>query len=239
VQRASASTFRPLNPNPLSSSFRARSAPKLGRRNTNGGNVSFGSALGGGRMSVLARNVLLAHDRKREKENTIGHDFLIHPEDWKHASWDVLMSILIMITVVTLPLSLGWECVNEELFVLNSLVDGLFLCDVVKNFNTGYIDENESVVMIRRSVFWNYFMGYFWIDLLSSFPIDPVLDAAGAGGSQSQMCMDTLDSMLLNTEEDTGFDKSELTKATKGLKMLKLLRMAKLFRLLRLSRVFR
>ena len=195
------------------------------------------NALGGGRMSVLARNVLLAHERHREKENTIGNDNLIHPHDWKHASWDVLMSMLIMITVITMPLSLGWECLNERLFILNSCVDGLFLLDVAKNFNTGYIDENESIVMDRQRVILNYMTGYFVIDLLSSFPIDPFLDYVGGGGDESS-CMDTLDAMLA-ADASTGASASELTKATKGLKTLKLLKMTRLFRLLRLSRVFK
>jgi CRP-like cAMP-binding protein len=215
-----------------------KNAPKLGQRGTLDGGGGLGNALGGGRMSVLARNVLLAHERHKEMENTIGHSRLIHPHDWKHASWDVLMSVLIMVTVVTMPLSLGWECVNEKLFILNSVVDGLFLCDVVKNFNTGYIDENESIVMDRKRVYSNYLFGYFMIDLLSSFPIDPALDAAGIGGGGSGECLDTLEAML-NSEATSTSGASELTKATKGLKMLKLLRMAKLFRLLRLSRVFR
>jgi len=188
-----------------------------------------------GRMSVLARNVLLAHERVREKDNTIGRDYwLIHPQDWKHAFWDVVVSLLIMITVVTMPLGLGWECINASLYEVNLIVDTLFMCDVVKNFITGYVDDNESIVMDRYLVFRNYVFGYFVIDIVSSFPIDPILDIYGAGDDNSNCEGGFTNSTSTGTNAG-----SEIAKATKGLKMLKLLRMAKLFRLLRLSRVFR
>ena len=190
------------------------------------GKRSNGENKHSGKMSILARNVLLAHKRVTEKDNTIGGDnWLIHPQDWKHASWDIVVSLLIMITVVTMPLSLGWECINASLFEVNLVIDTLFLLDVIKNFMTGYIDDNESVVMDHNLVWWNYATGYFLIDLLSSFPIDPILDLYGAGDKQENCA--------------GGVSGSEAIKATKGLKMLKLLRMTKLFRLLRLSRVFR
>ncbi|GMH69740.1 hypothetical protein TL16_g05229 [Triparma laevis f. inornata] len=187
-----------------------------------------------GRMSVLARNVLLAHERVTQKDNTIGNDYwMIHPHDWKHAFWDVVVSVLILITVVTMPLSLGWECFNVELYEVNLLIDALFMMDVVKNFCTGFIDSNESIIMDQKLVWWNYGTGYFLIDLLSSFPIDPILDMYDAGDEGEGVGCDAV-----NTG-DSGGGSDSIVKATKGLKMLKLLRMAKLFRLLRLSRVFR
>jgi hyperpolarization activated cyclic nucleotide-gated potassium channel 2 len=122
-----------------------------------------------------------------------------------------------------MPLSLGWEQINNDFYWLNLLVDILFMMDVGKNFFTGYVDENESIVMSHKLVVINYLTGYFLIDFLSSFPLDPLLDAMASDSEQTT----------------TSSSASEVTRATKTLKMLKLLRMAKLFRLMRLSRVFR
>ena len=151
-------------------------------------------------MSVLARNVLMAHKRHAES-NVVGKDWwLIHPHDWRHASWDVLVSILILITVITMPLSLGWEEISEDLNGMNLIIDILFMVDVVKNFVTGYIDENEFIVLDKRAVIRNYLTGYFMIDFLSSFPIDPMLEwyeasldtgeAGGGGGKKYQVAQD-------------------------------------------------
>jgi len=64
------------------------------------------------RMSSLAKNILVAHQKKIEN-SIIGEDmWLIHPLSNFHATWDILVSLLILLTVVTMPLSLGWEELN-------------------------------------------------------------------------------------------------------------------------------
>ena len=85
------------------------------------------------RMSQLAKTVLVAHQKKIET-SVIGQDmWLIHPLRNTHATWDILISILILLTVVTMPLSLGWEELNEFFFGMNLAVDFIFLLDVCKH----------------------------------------------------------------------------------------------------------
>lgn len=124
------------------------------------------------RMSQLANSVLLAHQKKQEN-SAIGIDmWMIHPLSTFHVSWDIMVSLLIIITVITMPLSIGWEEINDSLFALNLTVDTIFLFDVVKNFCTGLIDENDAVIMDHRAVRRKYFMGYFLPDICSSIPLD-------------------------------------------------------------------
>ena len=168
------------------------------------------------RMSQLARNVLLAHQKKIEN-SVIGDDFwMIHPMSNAHAVWDVLVSLLILLTVITMPLSIGWDGLNDSFFAMNLTVDFIFLLDVCKNFCTGFVDENDAVIMDAKVVRRNYLTGFFATDLCSSVPLDLILRAAGASESSGAV-----------------------TGTKQSLKMLKLLRMAKLFRLLRISRLFR
>lgn len=168
------------------------------------------------RMSQLARNVLLAHQKKIEN-SVIGDDlWMIHPMSNIHAIWDVLVSLLILLTVITMPLSIGWDELNDAFFAMNLTVDFIFLLDVCKNFCTGFIDENDAVIMDAKVVRRNYLTGFFITDLCSSLPLDLILRAAGAS--------------------DAG---GAVTGTKQSLKMLKLLRMAKLFRLLRISRLFK
>ncbi|KAL9190366.1 hypothetical protein ACHAXT_007577 [Thalassiosira profunda] len=167
------------------------------------------------RMSQLAKNVLIAHQKKIEN-SVIGEDmWMIHPLSNFHATWDIVVSLLILLTVVTMPLSLGWEELNEYFFGMNLAVDFIFLLDVCKNFCTGYVDENEAIIMNAQMVRKNYLSGFFLTDFCSSIPLDLFLKAAGVdsvGGT--------------------------VTGAKQSLKMLKLLRMAKLFRLFRINRLF-
>jgi Ca2+-binding protein (EF-Hand superfamily) len=124
------------------------------------------------RMSQLARNVLLAHQKKVEN-SVIGSDYwMIHPHSTLHVSWDIVMSLLIVLTVITMPLSIGWDELNRDFFVMNLIVDVLFLFDVVKNFCTGIVDENDAVIMDKRIVWRKYLTGFFITDLCSSIPLD-------------------------------------------------------------------
>jgi hypothetical protein len=124
------------------------------------------------RMSQLARNVLLAHQKKVEN-SVIGSDlWMIHPFSNLHVSWDIMVSLLIVLTVITMPLSIGWDDLNKDFFTMNLTVDIVFLFDVVKNFCTGIVDENDAVIMDRTIVRRNYLTGFFLTDFSSSIPLD-------------------------------------------------------------------
>ena len=143
----------------------------VSRQSKNGG-LSYNH-----RMSQLARNVLLAHQKKIEN-SVIGNDtWMIHPFSNFHAAWDIIISMLILLTVVTMPLSLGWEEFNDQLFTTNLVVDMIFLVDVCKNFCTGIVDENDAVIMDAKIVRKMYIYGYFFSDFSSSIPLDLILRA--------------------------------------------------------------
>ena len=92
------------------------------------------------RMSTLAHNVLLNHQRKIEN-SVIGRDvWMIHPLGVGHAIWDILVSTLICITVITMPLSLGWDELNTKFYEMNLVFDFIFMFDIAKNFCTGFVD---------------------------------------------------------------------------------------------------
>ena len=127
------------------------------------------------RMSQLARNVLLAHQKKLEN-SVVGSDlWMIHPLSNFHAVWDVIVSLLILLTVLTMPLSIGWETFNDDFFAMGLTVDFIFLLDVCKNFCTGFIDENDAIIMDAKTVRENYLTGFFITDLCSSIPLDLIL----------------------------------------------------------------
>lgn len=124
------------------------------------------------KMSQLATNVLLAHQKKIENSVIGGDHWMIHPFSSLHITWDMIISILILLTVITMPLSLGWEYLNKKFFGLNLMVDILFLIDMVKNFFTGIIDENDAIIMDRKIVMRSYITGFFISDFCGSIPLD-------------------------------------------------------------------
>jgi hypothetical protein len=168
------------------------------------------------KITQFARNVFLAQQKKIES-NTVGDDmWLIHPMSNFHFAWDILVSLLILVVLITIPLSFGWEEFNASLLPLNLATDFIFLCDLCKTFFTGYIDENDLVVMDAKAVRIRYLRGYFTFDLLSSVPLDLIFDLVGL--------MDMRSSAIAITKH--------------SLKLFKLFRIAKLFRLRRVNRFF-
>lgn len=134
------------------------------------------------RMSQLARNVLLAHQKKVEN-SVIGKDlWMIHPFSTLHVSWDIMVSLLIVLTVITMPLSIGWDDLNNDFFAMNLTIDTIFLFDVAKNFCTGIVDENDAVIMDGSIVRRNYLMGFFVTDFCSSIPLDLIFRIVSVGG---------------------------------------------------------
>jgi hypothetical protein len=124
--------------------------------------------------SRLTANIFLSH--KLNIENKVEgskDDWVIHPMSKLHLAWDVLVSILIIVIIVTLPLSFGWEEFgNRLLFKTNLAIDSLFLVDLVKSFFTGIVDENDVILLKFKYIVPTYLKGYFIFDLLSSVPLD-------------------------------------------------------------------
>jgi hypothetical protein len=132
-------------------------------------------------MPLLAKAVLADYKKKLEN-NVVGNDlWMISPLNAPHAVWDILVSLLIALTLITMPLSLGWEEFNQDFFYMNLAFDFIFLLDVVKNFITGFIDENDAVIMDAKRVRKNYATGFFFTDLCSSIPLDLILKGVSDG----------------------------------------------------------
>ena len=59
--------------------------------------------------------------------------------------------------------------------IIDSLVDFTFAIDIVFNFFTAYFDEEEEIVLSRKLIAKNYVKGWFFIDLISIFPVNLIL----------------------------------------------------------------
>lgn len=173
--------------------------------------------------TMLALSIMTTRT-KREKGHIGDDKHLVHPLSEFHQLWDLFMTVLICITVVTVPLALGWTEINRNMFEFNITIDLLFMLDIAKNFRTGVINENDVIVMDVRLIRNHYLKRWFTIDLLSSFPLDLVLILVGADP---------------NEDEGSGGGASESKSSLRTLKILRLLRIAKMMRLMRVSKVYK
>jgi hypothetical protein len=63
---------------------------------------------------------------------------------------------------------------TEELFILNGIIDTMFVVDIVLNFFSTYIDRNGEEVLDHKKIVKNYLKKAFIIDLIASLPLDLV-----------------------------------------------------------------
>jgi hypothetical protein len=66
--------------------------------------------------------------------------------------------------------------------IISFMVDVFFMCDVVLNFNTG-VEINGVVSLDRMVIAKDYVKSWFWIDVVSAFPLDLVLSENDAGAT--------------------------------------------------------
>ena len=97
---------------------------------------------------------------------------------------------------------------------VNLSCDFIFMADIVKNLNMGYVDEQGVIVMDRSRALANYAKTWFVIDTVSSVPVSEILELAGGGGdnpmlssySRVDLCAKSHDnqSNLIISSETTG-----------------------------------
>jgi hypothetical protein len=76
-------------------------------------------------------------------------------------------------------------------------VDLLFLLDIVANFLTGFHDESGLYVNSKVSIAKRYLKGWFSLDLISSVPLDFILELVSAADCRAQHVLRAVQSLLV------------------------------------------
>jgi len=82
-------------------------------------------------------------------------------------SWDIFALIAIVNEAILVPLSVFFEMETPESIMLISTI--FFLFDLVLNLFTGYFHDG-MLIMKQKPILWNYVCGWFFLDLISTFP---------------------------------------------------------------------
>ena len=98
--------------------------------------------------------------------------FILHPLGLGSSVWDFFVTVLLLTTVITMPLVIGWDTIAKEMFIFNFMMDMIFGLDIIKNFSTGYVEDSTgNIIMNRRTITVTYAETWFLIDLVSMLPI--------------------------------------------------------------------
>ena len=171
----------------------SRSASRLERRSTLKKNSAIGSRKRGPPPSgpALKRASSLAAEEMQRLELEGGTCFgypspTLDPDGRFRILWDLALGILIMYSVISIPIRIGFdvapEIPNSWQFIVDCLIDCTFGVDICLNFFTGYY-AGRTLVRNKRDIARAYFRGWFSIDLITTVPIDLFVELAVGGGS--------------------------------------------------------
>lgn len=142
--------------------------------------------------------------------------YLFHPQEPFIVIWQFFVGIGIVYSIIVVPFRLGYDVdAVGGWYVLEMIIDGFFLVDILLNFRTAFFDDERKLIYEPRILFWRYARGWFLLDLISTVPIDELFQAV-AGTSNSTLRLFP----------------------TKLLRLFRIARLLKLTRLIKLSRVF-
>lgn len=113
----------------------------------------------------------------------IHHCTIVHYSPFK-AVWDWIILLLVIYTAIFTPYVAAFllrEETNrkarftEPLEIVDLIVDIMFIVDIIINFRTTYVNENDEVVSHPGKIAIHYFKGWFIIDMIAAVPFDLLL----------------------------------------------------------------
>ncbi|XP_043540977.1 potassium voltage-gated channel subfamily H member 2-like, partial [Chiloscyllium plagiosum] len=78
-------------------------------------------------------------------------------------------------------LECGYSC--NPLAIVDLIVDIMFIIDIIINFRTTYVNENDEVVSHPAKIAIHYFKGWFLIDIVAAIPFDLLIFRSGSDES--------------------------------------------------------
>ena len=177
-------------------------------------------------VAVKERERKILEDMKKEETSLSYLSKVINPASMHKIEWDFFMGAIIFYSIVTLPYRITFDVISTCGWVYSDyVIDGFFWADMLASFNTGYYDTNDKLVMDRLSIAKQYtkWNGWFWIDLVSTFPIDRVVESALGTGDVDDQCASTASGVAL--------------KSLRLVRTIRLIKLVKLARYMKLGKV--
>ena len=89
-------------------------------------------------------------------------------------TWDWVILILTFYTAIMVPYNVSFKTKQNNVtwLVVDSIVDVIFLVDIVLNFHTTFVGPGGEVISDPKLIRMNYLKTWFVIDLLSCLPYD-------------------------------------------------------------------
>lgn len=142
---------------------------------------------------------------------------ILGPTSQFRITWDLGLMFLLGYIAVMTPFRIGFSRdASGPMFWVENTMDMIFIVDVFLNFRTGFIDDQNLVVMDSKRISRAYLRGWFTLDVASGIPFDLIelgmsSDTGGLSNLRAAKLLKT--GRLLKT-----FKILRITKLTKTLK---------------------
>lgn len=158
-----------------------------------------------------------AVEREQERVKSAGF-WIIHPYSDFRFYWDLTMLLLMVGNLIIIPVGITFfkDEHTPPWIVFNVVSDTFFLMDLVLNFRTGIVKEdNAEIILDPQQIKIKYLRSWFVVDFISSIPVDYIF-------------------LIVETRIDSDFYKT-----ARALRIVRFTKILSLLRLLRLSRLIR
>uniref|UniRef100_A0A671K910 Cyclic nucleotide-binding domain-containing protein n=1 Tax=Sinocyclocheilus anshuiensis TaxID=1608454 RepID=A0A671K910_9TELE len=158
-----------------------------------------------------------AVEKEQERVKSAGN-WIIHPYSDFRFYWDFTMLLFMVGNLIIIPVGITFfkDETTTPWIIFNVISDTFFLMDLVLNFRTGIIiEDNSDIILDPKTIKKKYLKTWFIVDFVSSIPVDYI---------------------FLIVEK--GID-SEVYKTARALRIVRFTKILSLLRLLRLSRLIR
>jgi hypothetical protein len=114
-----------------------------------------------------------------KRENRVS--LMFYPEDENKANWDLLLTLLLIITCIMTPYRIAFEgeSVPKGQMIFNNIIDLFFLFDIIFSFMTAYTDEDFITIDDRKTITIGYLKGWFLVDVMAIIPFELFLGGSG------------------------------------------------------------
>uniref|UniRef100_A0A8C5FY72 Potassium/sodium hyperpolarization-activated cyclic nucleotide-gated channel 1-like n=1 Tax=Gouania willdenowi TaxID=441366 RepID=A0A8C5FY72_GOUWI len=158
-----------------------------------------------------------AVEKEQERVKSAGN-WIIHPYSDFRFYWDFSMLMFMVGNLIIIPVGITFfkDETSTPWIIFNVVSDTFFLVDLVLNFRTGIVfEDNTEIILDPKKIKHKYLKSWFVVDFVSSIPVDYI---------------------FLIVEK--GID-SEVYKTARALRIVRFTKILSLLRLLRLSRLIR
>uniref|UniRef100_A0A3Q3VJ82 Cyclic nucleotide-binding domain-containing protein n=1 Tax=Mola mola TaxID=94237 RepID=A0A3Q3VJ82_MOLML len=158
-----------------------------------------------------------AVEKEQERVKSAGN-WIIHPYSDFRFYWDFTMLMFMVGNLIIIPVGITFfkDETTTPWIIFNVVSDTFFLMDLVLNFRTGIVfEDNTEIILDPNKIKKQYLKTWFVVDFVSSIPVDYI---------------------FLIVEK--GID-SEVYKTARALRIVRFTKILSLLRLLRLSRLIR